>query len=314
MGWGPEPIWSTATVTRNFKACPSGTCVSLSVDVEDGSDFVHPGQYVQVRPAGAGASFRGRCHVLSACMLFSFSLTSAWLDSQKRATADDGTKPIFLAIASAPTGAAPAPVPPGRRKAAVETADEAAGSSPPVPVPATWEFLVKETEFNSWIVSAPPGTAISVSQVMGSGFPISDEVEGFKYDFPTQNLLLFATGSGIAPIRSAIESGRLGISGGRTCTLYYGVRTPDDLCYVSKFPEWEGGGVSVVPVISQPEESATTTWMGRTGYVQNALEEDGVPIPRNSAALLCGVNGMCDGVKAMLLESGVFEGRVLKNF
>lgn len=181
-------------------------------------------------------------------------------------------------------------------------------------MPATWEFLVKETEFNSWIASAPPGAAISVSQIMGSGFPISDEVDGFKYDFPTQNLLLFATGSGIAPIRSAIESGRLGISGGRTCTLYYGVRTPDDLCYVSKFPEWEGGGVSVVPVISQPEESATTTWMGRTGYVQNALEEDGVPIPRNSAALLCGVNGMCDGVKAMLLESGVFEGRVLKNF
>jgi hypothetical protein len=52
MGWGPEPIWSTATVSRNIQACPSATCVSLFVDVEDGNDFIFPGQYVQVRPVG----------------------------------------------------------------------------------------------------------------------------------------------------------------------------------------------------------------------------------------------------------------------
>jgi NAD(P)H-flavin reductase len=155
---------------------------------------------------------------------------------------------------------------------------------------------------------------------MGYGFPMRENLEGYKYDFPTQNLLLFATGSGIAPIRSAIESNQLNIakrnSGGRTCTLYYGVRTPDDMPYVSKFPEWEALGVQVVPVVSQPEMPSIsgTVWNGRTGYVQNALEEDGVAIPRNSGALLCGVNGMCDSVKSMLLESGVFEGRILKNF
>ena len=52
MGWGPDPVWSLGTVTRNFPACPSGSCVSLFLDVEDGSGFVNPGQYVQVRPAG----------------------------------------------------------------------------------------------------------------------------------------------------------------------------------------------------------------------------------------------------------------------
>ena len=228
----------------------------------------------------------------------------------KRNITDDEAKPIFLAIASAPTGEAPKLVSPGKKKAPGD-ADAAAGPEYKSPVPATWEFLVKGTEFNSWITSIAPGSELSISQVMGSGFPISENVDGFKYDFPTQNLILFATGSGIAPIRSAIESDKLGIDKGRTCTLYYGVRTPDDLSYVSKFPSWEEGGVSVVPVISRPDG---TTWMGRTGYVQNALEEDGIPIPRNSAALLCGVNGMVDSVKAMLIESGVFEGRVLKNF
>ena len=173
-------------------------------------------------------------------------------------------------------------------------------------------------ENNAWLTEGV--SSIEISQPMGNGFPMKENLEGFKYDFPTQNLLLFATGSGIAPIRSAIESQQLNIappgSGGRTCTLYYGVRTPDDMSYVSKFPEWESLGVQVVPVVSQPDlpcESGTV-WNGRTGYIQNALEEDGVPIPRNSGALLCGVKGMCESVSGMLKDANVFEGRILTNF
>ena len=60
MGWGPEPIWSTGFVDATIQACPSGSCVSLKVQVEDGSGFTLPGQYVQVRPAG------GECFV---CLL-----------------------------------------------------------------------------------------------------------------------------------------------------------------------------------------------------------------------------------------------------
>ena len=52
MGWGPEPIWSTGFVSQTIQACPSGSCVSLKVQVEDGSGFTLPGQYVQVRPSG----------------------------------------------------------------------------------------------------------------------------------------------------------------------------------------------------------------------------------------------------------------------
>lgn len=52
MGWGPEPIWSTGFVSDTIQACPSGSCVSLKVQVEDGNGFTLPGQYVQVRPSG----------------------------------------------------------------------------------------------------------------------------------------------------------------------------------------------------------------------------------------------------------------------
>lgn len=269
MGWGPEPVWSAATVTSNSPACPSEACVSISVEVsaETMEQYKIAGQYVQMK---------------------------ADID-------DEDAKPIFLAIASSPA------------KEGGDDDDEEEEAS------NTMEFLIKKTDGNDWITNISPSSTIAVSQVLGSGFPMSDELDGFKYDFPTQNVLLFAQGSGIAPIRAAIESGQLGLGkpgqGGRTCRLYYGVQSPKEMPYAEKFGKWEMAGVEVVPVISRPEDcSMEGGWPGRTGYVQNALEEDGVPIPRNSGALLCGVKGMAESVKGTLLKAGVFEGRVLTNF
>mmetsp|Transcript_25722 Transcript_25722/g.36294 ORF Transcript_25722/g.36294 Transcript_25722/m.36294 type:complete len:315 (-) Transcript_25722:167-1111(-) len=254
MGWGPEPVWSGASVLSNEAACPSETCVSLQVEVspDTAAEYKFPGQYVQVR-------------------------------------LNDNTKPLFLAIASAPLASEDAP--------------------------SVFEFLVKKTDENEWMTNAASGSTIQVSQVLGGGFPVEENIEGFKYDFPTQNILLFAVGSGIAPIKAAMEDesflkvGKAG-GGGRSARLYYGVRHPEDLCFVSEFQKWEENGFQVVPVLSDPPEA----WQGRSGYVQNALEEDGVPIPRNSGALLCGMKGMAESVKDILTKAGVFEGRVLTNF
>jgi len=252
MGWGPDPIWSTATVQSNEKACASGKSVSLQVEVspETAAEFKVPGQYVQVR-------------------------------------LDDDTKPLFLAIASAPN-----------------------------PENPSFEFLVKKTDGNEWMTDVAAGASIQVSQVLGGGFPMEENLEGFKFDFPTQNLLLFAAGSGLAPIKSAIESGQLNVepvAGGRSCRLYYGEKTFDDLCCVAQFAEWEAAGYQVVPVLSQPD-AGETEWQGRSGYIQNALEEDGIAVPRNSGALLCGMKGMTESVKDLLVKAGVFEGRILFNF
>lgn len=201
---------------------------------------------------------------------------------QVKASQDEDAKPSFLAVASPPNAAS-----------------------------GEFEFLIKRTDNNDWITEAAPGTVLQCSQIMGGGFPLAEELEGIKYDFPTQNILLFAAGSGIAPIRSAIESGQLQAGeGGRTARLYYGVRSTDDVAYVEKFAKWESFGVEVVPIVSQPTEG----YQGRSGYVQTALEEDGVAIPRNSGALMCGMKGMAEAVKANLVKAGVFEGRILTNF
>jgi len=262
MGWGPEPIWSAATVKSNQAANQSGKSVSIKVTVppETAMEYKIPGQYVQFR------------------------------------LNEGTTKPLFLAIASAPT------------TSTTTTTTENTESE------SEFEFLIKKTPDNAWITDATPGTKVEISQVLGGGFPMSENLEGFKYDFPTQNVLLFGVGSGIAPIKAAMESGQLNIAnagtGGRTARLYYGVQTAEDLCFVDKFPEWEKLGYQVVPVLSQPSPE----WNGRTGYVQNCLEEDGVPIPRNSGALLCGMKGMAESVKDILIKAGVFDGRILTNF
>lgn len=198
---------------------------------------------------------------------------------QLKQSDSEDAKPIFLAIASPP-----------------KKGDDAANKM---------EFLIKKTDNNAWITSAPDASELYISQVMGAGFKIQENFEGYKFDFPCQNVLLFANGSGIAPIRAAIESSQLNIAtpgkGGRTARLYYGVQSPDEMPYADKFKEWEMCGVEVVPVVSRPEEC---DWNGRSGYVQNALEEDGVPIPRNTGALLCGVKGMAESVKDLLCRAG----------
>lgn len=205
---------------------------------------------------------------------------------------DEGeeVKPIFLAIAS----------PPKKNEEKNE-----------------FEFLVKKTDSNPWMTSLSSGSTVEMSQVLGSGFPIQDGLNNItKYDFPTQNVLLFAAGSGIAPIRSAIESGMLDVAppgdGGRTCRLYYGVADPSNMPYADKFAAWEQMGVEVVPVLSRPDQDDAGPF--RTGYVQTALEEDGVPIPRNTGALMCGMKGMAEAVKDLLERAGVFDGRILTNF
>ena len=193
---------------------------------------------------------------------------------------NEDTKPLFLAIAS-----------------------------PPNPENASFDFLIKKTDGNEWMTDLPAGSAVQISQVLGNGYAISENLDGFKYDFPTQNLLRLAAGSGIAPIKAAAESGQLQLQD-RTVRLYYGERTAADLCFVDQFAAWEEAGIEVVPVLSQPDEK----WEGRTGYVQTALEEDGIAVPRNSAALLCGMKGMTEACKDLLLKAGVFDGRVLFNF
>jgi len=170
-----------------------------------------------------------------------------------------------------------------------------------------FEFLIKEqppsdwSPGTGWLTDAEAGLELEVSQVMGGGFKVAgDALDG------VDNVLLFAAGSGISPIRSAIESGALE---GKSVSLYYGAQTPEQMAYQDKFDEWKELGIKVTPVISQPDG---TDWTGATGYVQDVAKADGVP--EKCAMLLCGMKGMAEGVKELASDAGVAEDKVLANF
>jgi NAD(P)H-flavin reductase len=190
-------------------------------------------------------------------------------------------------------------------------------ASPPSDSTNILSFLIKETDNNSWIANAKSGSKVDVSLAQGKGFNYAEYFEKYKFDYPATNILLMACGSGIAPIASAIESNTLNLLTtaynslqSRKAKLYIGARTESHLPFQSKYSEWESKGVTVIPVLSQPSNN----WTGKKGYIQDALKEDKVSVPRNTGALLCGFRGMTDSVKETLLEAGVFEGRILLNF
>ena len=122
-----------------------------------------------------------------------------------------------------------------------------------------FEFLVKEqppSEWSpgtGWLTGASAGAAIEMSQVMGAGFLKTDDALKGVTD-----VICFAAGSGISPIRATIESGALSDC---SVKLFYGCQTPETMSYADKFAEWKKLGVDV-----RTQPAATRTRQSLPGY------------------------------------------------
>jgi CDP-4-dehydro-6-deoxyglucose reductase len=109
-------------------------------------------------------------------------------------------------------------------------------------------------------------------------------------------IVLVASGTGFAPIKSIIESSlQRGLA--RPMTLYWGGRRPADL-YMNELPlKWAGenAGFAYVPVISDalPEDK----WTGRSGFVHRAVMED-YPDLSGYQVYACGVPVMVNAARA----------------
>ena len=135
---------------------------------------------------------------------------------------------------------------------------------------------------------------------MGKGFPV-DKVPPTA--FP--KVLLFATGSGISPIKALIESGRLETGARQEVTLFYGTRSPDHMAYLDRAAAWEAEhGVRMIPVYSKEGQ----------GYVQDALKRTGMSSGEGVAAFLCGQKAMAEAITEALTSAGVINDAILMNF
>ncbi|CAL5209950.1 unnamed protein product [Lathyrus oleraceus] len=190
-------------------------------------------------------------------------------------------KPSFLAIASPP-------------KLAVSR--------------GVFEFLVKSVAGSTAeaLCALKKGDVVEITQAMGNGFDISriDPPEKFG------TVLVFATGSGISPIRSLIESG-FGAGKRSDVRVYYGARNLQRMAYQDRFKDWESSGVKIVPVLSQPDD----TWTGESGFVQAAFKRaKEISNPLSTGAVLCGQKEMAEEVTSILVANGVSVEKILKNF
>ncbi|KAH7834222.1 hypothetical protein Vadar_013894 [Vaccinium darrowii] len=193
----------------------------------------------------------------------------------------ENAKPSFLAVASPPSWAA------------------ARGE---------FEFLVKSVAGSTAEVlcGLRRGDVVEVTQVMGRGF----DVERISPPEEYSTVLIFATGSGISPIRSLIESG-FSANNRPDVRLYYGARNLQRMAYQDRFKEWESSGVEIVPVLSQPDDN----WTGERGYVQAAFARaKKIFSPQATGAVLCGQKQMSEEVTSLLVAEGVSSEKILKNF
>ncbi|MBB5755299.1 2Fe-2S iron-sulfur cluster-binding protein [Prosthecomicrobium pneumaticum] len=141
------------------------------------------------------------------------------------------------------------------------------------------------------IATLAPGDALDIELPHGSFFLRKD-------DF--RPLLMVATGTGLAPVKSILES----LMDDPDCppvALYWGARTKADLYLHAAIEAWAGrfDDFRYVPVLSRPDAD----WDGRRGYVQDAVLAD-FPDLSEQAIYLCGSPTMVGAAKSLFLSNG----------
>jgi NAD(P)H-flavin reductase len=163
-----------------------------------------------------------------------------------------------------------------------------------------FEFLIKRgSPLADALGASRAGDPVKMSAPSGKGFPL-ERARG-------RDLLLFATGSGISPIRSVIEEVRRERAAYGKVLLFFGARTPDAFAFDAELAEWERAGIEVVRTVSQPPEG----WTGRRGYVQAHLGNTDVA---GAVAFLVGQKPMVQAVTDELARRGMPRENVFLNF
>jgi len=154
------------------------------------------------------------------------------------------------------------------------------------------------------LAAAFPGATLELSAPFGKGFPV-EEAEG-------RDVLLFAAGSGIAPVRALVQHLVARRDAFARITLFYGQRRGADFAYQSEHVSWERRGVRVV-LCPSGEDSAWRGVRGRVQEVASALSFGGGRTG-DAVAFACGMTAMVEEVRATLARSGIPPEHVHANF
>lgn len=113
-----------------------------------------------------------------------------------------------------------------------------------------------------------------------------------------KNLVLLATGTGIAPIKAILE--QLATTPEKqifeNIYLYWGSRSLEDIYWQPNFPQ--------LPLVFTPVLSRTQDYQGRHGYVQNALLDDRISLS-DAVIYACGSEAMINSASVSLKAAGL---------
>ncbi len=161
------------------------------------------------------------------------------------------------------------------------------------------QFSVMKTGFvTSAIHELEAGDAVAVRAPLGCGFPV-DSWKG-------KNILIAGGGIGMAPLRSLLLHllDRRDEFGG--IRVFYGARTPADLCFAGDRAEWERRqDIDFIATVDRRQPG----WSGRTGVVPDVLESERPPA-QDTVAVACGPPVMIRYTLAALKRLGFSEDRV----
>jgi len=135
-----------------------------------------------------------------------------------------------------------------------------------------------------------PGDAVGVRGPFGRSFPIKD-LKG-------RDLLLIATGIGIAALRSLILYTVENRNYFGNVTLLYGARFVEDLVYREELKSW-AEKINVVVTLSKPSEK----WEGLKGRVTDHL--GALRFGKDSSAVICGSPAVMVSVAKALISHGL---------
>jgi NAD(P)H-flavin reductase len=163
-----------------------------------------------------------------------------------------------------------------------------------------FEFLVKRgSPITEELFAMKRDETVEVSRVQGKGFPI-DKARG-------HNVLLVATGTGLAPMRAVIDTIRSERKAWGRVTLLFGAFTPAHFPWPEEYPRWEQDGIAMQKIVSD----VTPDWSGPVGFVQKLVES--APVD-DTEAFLVGQREMVAEVRDLLTSRGISDDHVHLNF
>ena len=163
------------------------------------------------------------------------------------------------------------------------------------PEEAEMQLLIKNYPFGQmskyWFEQAKIGDLLRVEGPKGT----------FVFRDLSQPLIFMATGTGIAPIISILNSlnNKVSAAPQQLIKVYWGRR--NDTAFFWE-PRYENLCVDLVKVNSQPSSS----WGGRVGYVQDNVLQDYVDLS-NGEVYACGSINMIEDAKKKFFEVGLKE-------